>query len=261
MGAKRTWKGKYFFLYLTCIIIVAFGLQGCTYFAIKQQDKLQDEHGSAMAEVHMDEGDNEEPSLNNMREVLSLFPEFAKEWQGKQNIAEARTLMLKGDYEASLKYNKEVLRQFPRTLGDQALFQMGLNYAYPEKPDIDNQKAIEYFQNIIEKFPKSSIREEAGIWILLLQKSIENNNRYINLQNQNEDLKNQIEKLKNIDLQIEKLKKIDLQKTIENNNRLNNLNREKENLKDQIEKLKNIDLGIEDKKRIDLSNEVDKENE
>ena len=248
MGTKRTWKGKYFFLYLTCIIIAAFGLQGCTYFAIKQQDKLQDEQGPAMAKVHMDEGDNEEPSLNNIREVLSLFPEFAKEWQGKQDIAKARTLMFKGDYEASLKYNKEVLRQFPRTLGDQALFQMGLNYAYPEKPDLDNQKAIECFQNIIEEFPKSSIRDEAGIWILFLQKTIENNNRFDNLQNQKEDLKNQIEKLK----------KIDLQKTIENNNRFDNLQRQKEDLKDQIEKLKKIDLGIEDKKRIDLSNEVGK---
>ncbi len=228
--------------------MTAFALQGCTYFAIKQQDKLQDEHGSAMAKVPMDEGDNEEPSLNNIREVLSLFHEFAKEWRGEQDIEESRTLMFKGDYEASLKYNKKVLSQFPRTLGDKALFQMGLNYAYPEKPDIDNQKAIECFQNIIEKFPKSSIRDEAGIWILFLQKTIESNSRFGNLQNQKEDLKNQIEKLK----------KIDLRKTVEDNNRLDNLKRQKEDLKDQIEKLKKIDLGIEDKKRIDLSNEVDK---
>jgi len=194
-----------------------------------------------MATVHMDDGDNEEPSLNNIKDSLSLFPEFAKEWQGKQNIVEARTLMFKGDHEASLKYNKKVLRQFPRTLGDQALFQMGLSYAYPEKPDIDNQKAIECFQNIIETFPKSSIRDEAGIWILFLQKAIKNNSRVGNLLQQ-----------------VEKLKKTDLQKTIENNDRFDNLKQQKEDLKDHIEKLKKIDLGIEDKKRIDLSNEVDK---
>ena len=218
MGTKRTWKRKYIFLYLACIIITAFGLQGCTYFAIKQQDERQDEQGLAMAKVPMDEGDNEDPSLKNIREVLSLFPEFAKKWQGKQDIAEARTLMFKGDYEASLKYNKEVLRQFPRTLGDQALFQMGLNYAYPEKPDIDNQKAIECFQNVIEEFPKSSIRDEAGIWILFLQKTIENNNRLGNLQNQKEDLKNQIEKLKKIDLRIEDKKRVDLSNEVDKKN-------------------------------------------
>ena len=212
MGTKRIWKGKYIFLYLTCITITAFGLQGCTYFAIKQQDKRQDEQGLATTKVPMDEGDNEEPSLKDIKEVLSLFPEFAKKWQGKQDIAKARTLMFKGDYEASLKHNKEVLRQFPRTLGDQALFQMGLNYAHPEKPNPDYQKAIECFQSIIEGFSKSSIRDEAGIWILFLQKAIENNKRFDNLKRQKEDLKDQIEKLKKIDLGIEDKKRIDLSK-------------------------------------------------
>lgn len=178
-----------------------FGIQGCTHFAKKQQDK----QGLAKTKVPMDKGDNEESSLKDIKEVLSLFPEFAKKWQGKQDLAKARTLMFKGDYEASLKYNKEVLRQFPRTLGDQALFQMGLNYAHPENPNPDNQKSIECFQSIIEEFPKSSIRDEAVIWILFLQ-------RFDNLQRQKENLKDQIEKLKIIDLGIEDKKRIDLLK-------------------------------------------------
>ncbi len=185
-----------------------FGIHGCTHFPKKQQDK----QGIAKAKVPMDKGDNEEESLKAIKEVLSLFPEFAKKWQGKQDLAKARTLMFKGDYEASLKYNKEVLRQFPRTLGDQALFQMGLNYAHPENPNPDNQKSIECFQSIIEEFPKSSIRDEAGIWILFLQKTIENKKRFDNLQRQKENLKDQIEKLKRIDLGIEDKKRIDLLK-------------------------------------------------
>ncbi|MEE8190446.1 MAG: hypothetical protein V3T79_02490 [Candidatus Scalindua sediminis] len=178
-----------------------FGIQGCTHFAKKQQDK----QGLAKTKVPMDKGDNEESPLKDIKEILSLFPEFAKKWQGKQDLAKARTLMFKGDYEASLKYNKEVLRQFPRTLGDHALFQMGLNYAHPENPNPDNQKSIECFQSIIEEFPKSSIRDEAVIWILFLQ-------RFDNLQRQKENLKDQIEKLKIIDLGIEDKKRIDLPK-------------------------------------------------
>ncbi len=230
--------------------MTVFGSQGCTGFAKRLQDKQQDEQGVTMTKVPMDEGDNEEPSLKDIKEVLSLFPEFAKKWQGKQDIAEARTLMFKGDYEASLKLNKDVLRQFPLTLGDQALFQMGLNYAHPEKANPDNQKATECFQSIIEDFPKSSIRDEALIWILFLQKTIENNESFEGLQSQKDDLKDQKEDLTD---QIEKHKKIDLQKTIENNKRLEDLQSQKEGLKDQIEKLKKIDLGIEDKKRIDSS--------
>lgn len=183
------------------------GIQGCTHFAKKQQDK---QGLSAKTKVPMDNGDSEEASLKDIKEVLSLFPEFAKKWQGKQDLAKARTLMFKGDYDASLKYNKEVLRQFLRTLGDQALFQMGLNYAHPENPNPDNKKSIECFQSIIEEFPKSSIRDEAGIWILFLQKTIENKKRFDNLQRQNENLKDQIEKLKEIDLGIEDKKRIDL---------------------------------------------------
>jgi len=214
-----------------------FGIQGCTHFSKKQQGK---QGLAAKTKVPMDKGDNEEPSLKEVKEVLSLFPEFAKMWQGKEDLAKARTFMFKGDYKASIKYNKKVLRQFPRTLGDQALFQMGLNYAHPDNPNPDNQKSMECFKSIIEEFPRSSIRDEAGIWILFLQKSIESKKRFDNLQRQKENLKDQIEKLKNIDLGIEDKK------------RLGNLQRQNENLKDQIEQLKNIDLGIEDKKRIDL---------
>jgi hypothetical protein len=243
LGTKRTEKRKYVFLYITCIVITAFELQGCTYFAKKLQDKQQDEQGLTMAKVPMDEGDNEEPSLKDIKEVLSLFPEFAKEWQGKQGIAEAKTLMFKGDFEASIKRNKDVLRQFPLTLGDQALFQMGLNYSHPEKANPDNQKAIECFQRVLDDYPKSNIRDEAETWILFLQKTIENEKKFEGLQSQEEDLKNQIEKHK----------KIYLQKTIKNNKRLEDLQSQKEDLKDQIEKLKKIDLGIEDKKRIDSS--------
>ncbi len=193
-------------------MIAAFELQGCTYFAKKQQDKQQGEQGFTMAKVPMDEGDSEEPSLKDIKEALSLFPEFAKKWQGDLGIAEARTLMFKGEFEASLKHNKDVLSQFPITLGDQALFQMGLNYANPVKANPDNQKAIECFQRIVEGFPKSNISDEAGIWILFLQKTIENNKRFENLQSQKEELKDQIEKLKKIDLGIEDKKRTDLSK-------------------------------------------------
>jgi hypothetical protein len=219
-----------------------FGIQGCTHFAKKKQD----EQGLAKTKVSMDKGENEEVSLNDVKEVLSLFPELAKKWQGKQDLAKARTLMFEGNYESSLKYNREVLGQFPRTLGDQALFQMGLNYAHTKNPNPDNQESIECFQSIIEEFPKSSIRDEAEIWILFLQKTIENKIRFDSLQRQKENLKDQNEKLKEIDMGI-------AQKTIENKKRFDNLQHQNTNLKDQIEELKKIDLGIEDKKRIDLS--------
>ena len=161
-----------------------------------------------------------------------MFPEFAKKWQGKQDLAQAKTFMFEGDYNASILYNKKVLDQSFKSLGDQALFQMGVTYVHPENPNPDNQESLKCFQRITDEFPKSSIRDEAGIWILVLQKIIESDKRYDSLRQK---------------------------KIIENNKRLDdtlhkneNLQHQIENLKNQIKKLKEIDLGIEDKKRIDL---------
>ncbi len=195
-----------------------FGIQGCANF----EKKRQDEQGIAKIDVPTDTGDDK-GTLEEIKEVLNLFPEFAKKWQGKQNLAIAKTFMFESDYNSSILYNEKVLSQFPKSLGDQALFQMGLTYVHPENPKLDNQKSLECFQRIIEEFPKSSIRDEAGIWILVLQKIIKNDKRF-RLKNKN--LRYQIGSLKN-----------------------------------QIKKLKEIDLGIEDKKRIDLPEERGERNE
>ncbi len=230
MGTKQTWNGKYILLYLTGIITMFSVIQGCANIEKKQQD----EQSIAKTDATVDTGDNN-GSLDEIKEVLKLFPEFAKKWQGKQDLAIAKTFMFEGDYNASILYNKKVLSQFPKSLGDQALFQMGLTYVHPENPKPDNQESLECFQRVIEEFPKSNIRDEAGIWILILQKIIKSDKRFDNLRQQ---------------------------KNIENNKRLEdlrlkneNLLHQIENLKNQIKKLKEIDLGIEDKKRIDLPEE------
>ena len=217
-----------------------YGIQGCTNFEKKRQKKRQDEQSITKTDAPTDVEDNK-GSLEEIKEVLTLFPEFAKKWQGKQDLAIAKTFMFESDYNSSILYNKKVLNQFPKSLGDQALFQMGLTYVHPENPSLDNQKSLECFQRIIEEFPKSSIRDEAGIWILILQKIIKSDKRFDNLQQQ---------------------------KNIENNKRFDDLQLKNENLRHQIESLKNqikklkeIDLGIEDKKRIDLPEEKGERNE
>ncbi len=205
MGTKQAWNGKYVLLYLTSIITIFSGIQGCTNFEKKQLDK-QD---IAKTDVLAGTGDNK-GTLEDIIEVLNLFPDFAKKWQGKQDLTIARTFMFKGDYNASILYNKKVLSQFSQSLGDQALFQMGLTYVHPENPKPDNKKSLKCFQRIIEEFPKSRIREEAGIWILVLEKFIKSDKRFDNQLHQIESLKNQIKKLKEIDLGIEDKKRIDL---------------------------------------------------
>ena len=44
----------------------------------------------------------------------------------------------KGQYEASMEETLRVLEAYPMTLGDRAIFQMGLLYAHPENARADS---------------------------------------------------------------------------------------------------------------------------
>lgn len=163
---------------------------------------------------------------------------FPKKWQGEQRLARARVLMTKGDYQASLRENKEVLRLFLQTLGDQALFQMGLIYAHPENPNLDYQKSLECFQRLIKEFPQSDLGNKAKIWVLFLQEIIDKDKEIGRLNEKIGLLEKVLE---------EKEKRIN---TLQS--QIRELQAQIENLKGQIEQLKEIDLGIEEKKRKSL---------
>ncbi|MDR4504378.1 MAG: hypothetical protein MRK01_06230 [Candidatus Scalindua sp.] len=217
MGSKQTWGGKCVFFFLTCLVMLLFWIQGCANFPGKRsyEDSSVDPEISTNGthEESINEKSIQETELNNM------FPQFARKWQGMQKLAKARVLMLNGYYNSSLKRNKEVLRLFPRTLGDQALFQMGLNYAYPGNLNRNYKKSKKCFQRVLKEYPESDIRDQAGIWVLFLRELMAKDSEINNLQNQieglqykAEDLQDQIERLKEIDLRTEEKKRESLSK-------------------------------------------------
>lgn len=172
---------------------------------------------------------------------------FPKEWQGEKSLATARNLMAKGNYQASLRESKEVLRLFPDSLGNQALFQMGLIYAHPENPNPDYQKALKCFQIVTDQSPKSSPENENGIWVSFHNKS--------SLKDEACIWASLLEKIVNDNKEINKSKEdIDLlEKTVKKKSRrIRNLQKHIRQLRIQIKRLKEIDLGIEEKKRRDL---------
>ena len=177
MGPKRARKRQHFFLYLACYMIFVFLIQGCLY--------------------------------------------LPKQWQGEQQLAKARQLFAGGNYEAALEKNQKVLEQYQTRHADQALFQIGQIYAFPENPNLDYQKSLESFQRIIFKFPASRFREDAKIWALIIRQII--------------DQEKQIQLLKEKNVPLEKTVKKQKSKI--------------KQLQDQLEKLKRIDIKIEEKKR------------
>jgi len=176
MGRERTRKGKYVLFYPACCIALLLGIWGCTHFAEKRK--------------------------------------------GEGRLARAGTLLAKGEYGASLRETKEVLRLYPRTLGDEALFQMGLIYACPKNPGQDYQKSLKRFRSVIKEFPQSKVKNQAEVWVSLIREIMDRDREIGELKQKNSHLGKALKK-------------------------------EKENvekLKDQLLRLKEIDLGIEEKK-------------
>ncbi|HIH97415.1 MAG TPA: hypothetical protein HA346_00115 [Thermoplasmata archaeon] len=146
--------------------------------------------------------------------------------------------MAKGDYEASLMENEKVASLFPRTLGDRALYQMGLVYTHPENPSADYYKSLECFQTIIKEYPESITTGEAAIWIALFEKVVNNDKEIDELNKKINFLENAVQK------KTESIRNL--------KSRIEVLWAQKKKLESQIGRLKEIDIGIEEKKREDL---------
>jgi outer membrane protein assembly factor BamD (BamD/ComL family) len=154
------------------------------------------------------------------------FP-VPENWKGEERLARAWTLFAKGKYGASLTETKEVLRIYPRSLGDLALFQMGLIYAHPKNPDQDYQRALQRFQRLIKEFPQSKFKNQAQVWVLFIQEIMDKEGEIGELRHEARQLG------KTLGKEEEKVKKLESQV---------------EKLKDQLLRLKEIDLGIQEKK-------------
>ncbi len=113
--------------------------------------------------------------------------------------SDSEDLMIRGEYSRALEKNRQLLGNYPR-MGDRALFQMGLIYSHPKNPNRNLKKSLGYFQRIFKEYPKSDLKNQAGIWVLCLHEDIAKD-KNIN------DLQQQIKKLKEIDLGIQEKNK------------------------------------------------------
>jgi outer membrane protein assembly factor BamD (BamD/ComL family) len=124
-------------------------------------------------------------------EVLNSIEEIKTRIEALRSVPEyllrSQKLLVKGDYEGALEENQKILSKYPnKPPGDEALFNTGLIYAHSKNPQKDYQKSILFFNKLVEGFPRSPLAEQAKIWIGVLQV---------------------IEKSKQIDIEIEEMKK------------------------------------------------------
>ena len=177
MGAKQTRTGQQLLLFVTCCLIWALAAAGCLHWSPQSH--------------------------------------------GAKQLLEARKRFATGDYRNALEINRRVLAQDPATLADQSLFQIGMIYAHPDNPDRDIQKALQSFQSIIDQYPVSHLQPEAHLWLAVLgqlraqegqirfltQRSAPLEKRLKIQKKEISQLKDQLEKLKRIDIRMEEKKR------------------------------------------------------
>jgi len=193
------------------------------------------------------------------------------QWHGEQDLTEARHLMSTGQYSASEKKTLNVLEAFPQTLGDEALFQMGLIYSLPENPTADYERSKVFFERLVTQYPDSNRKQEAAAWLRALNRIIDNEKESLELQKKVQLLEQTSESKGKIVRQLQEQLK-DRKKDIAQNpdKRMKQLQEELEDrkreiteyletvsilqnrvveLESQLANFKNIDLSIEQKKR------------
>lgn len=214
MGEKPAWKRQYFLLYAAGTMILLLGVCGC----IEPEKRYQ-----------------AKKSLDNLLET-----------KGERKLSIARLLMSRGFFEEALEKNKEVLREYPESLGDRALLQIAVLYAHPSNPQADLQTSEDNLERLVKSYPDSDLKLEAETWVLVLKDINTLNASY---HKQTSELKRKMDLLEARDND-KKTKLKDLKRAKKAlQNRLNELTKNINQLQAQLDSLKNVDLGIEEKRR------------
>lgn len=185
MGRKPVRAGKHIYLFIAGLILLS--PLGC---ASVEKTTVKVEVSTASVETK-----------EITERMGALAPGGEKEQEGTkedikghEHLLHGQELFNQGDYEGSLKEYKEVLSlSANRTPADEALFNMGLIYAHPGNPKRSLATSLSVFQKLMKDYPQSPWAEQAKIWAGLLQ--------------ENETLKQVIEKSKQVDIEIEERKR------------------------------------------------------
>lgn len=169
MGRERTRAGKFVYFCAACMILS---------FLLSCMTSKKEINSGTSQEVPRSKFSSPEDSITQACDRL---------------LRSKKTFHL-GDYAASLKESQRIL-SLPgkHSLKDQALFHMGLIYAYVENPQRDVGKALGSFKKILKHYPKSPLADEAKVWAGILQENMK--------------LSQVIEKTKQVDISVEEKKR------------------------------------------------------
>jgi len=96
----------------------------------------------------------------------SGFKDRGKKEGPQAHLVRAQELLLRHDYEASLRENKLALAASGnKPPADKALFNLGVIYYHPGNPRRDPDQAAALFKRLQKDFPRSLWADEASAWM------------------------------------------------------------------------------------------------
>ena len=114
--------------------------------------------------------------------------------EGREHLIRSQKFFTQGNYEGAIGENQKVLSlPDPKSQKDEALFNLGLIYTHFGNPQRDPDKSLEFFKSLIKNYPKSSFVDQAKIWVGIIE--------------ENELLNQVIKKLKQVDIEIEEMRR------------------------------------------------------
>ena len=112
----------------------------------------------------------------------------------REYLLRGQKLLARGDYEGSVHENQKILSMpAHRPPEDEALLNLSLIYAHPGNPKKDYGKALDFLKRLVRDHPGSPLVGQARIWMEVLK--------------EHEDLTGVIQKLKQVDIEVEEKKR------------------------------------------------------
>lgn len=190
MGRKRVGTGEHIFCFIA--ILTCFVLVGCASITKQQEPEQLD----LVIEPIQPFIGRSEPKKEKLRD------------ESKEHLVQGHRLLAMGQYEASMKENLKVLSIAPNgPPGDEAIFTIGLIYAYPRYQKKDYGKAVNSFTKISKEYPQSLWSGHAKILLEIIQENERLKRISSEATLENEKLKSMIEQSKKVDLEVEEKKR------------------------------------------------------
>jgi hypothetical protein len=171
-----------------------------------------------------------------------------------------QAVMQSGNYLEFLMENQLALKECKDDIHCAvALFNLGFVYVYPSSPYHNQKKGLQYFDDLIKKYPQSPLALQAKAWNELVKNNIASEasqhrlkGRIKSKETAIKELQKQVEQSKELDIEIDRKEK-ELQMQIERSRQidieLDRIDRKEKELQKQIERSRQIDIEMDRKER------------